>query len=178
MKKIILVFCILCLSVPLAHAGEPFALGLDLGGAFPLSKNSQYTESFYVGPKLEIPGMFFSYNYYTEIANVAKGSIDLHTFNVGVRRDIGSAVIIPYFAASAGFALFNAPGTYLNGMTFAGVFGLDYKLDQWIQSNRLTVGVFVRYNSLIFESEELFAPGDDIRFYQMITSAFNISIYF
>ena len=85
---------------------------------------------------------------------------------------------IPYFAAGGGFALFNAPGTYLNGMTFFGAFGLDYKLDRLMKSNRMTMGVFVRYNSLLFESKDLFAPGDDFRFHQMITSAFNISIYF
>ncbi len=178
MKKIIVILFLSFILVSPLKASSPFALGLDLGGAFPLSKNDQYTASFYVGPKLEIPGMFFSYNYYTEIADVSTGSIDLHTFNVGVRRDIGDAIIIPYFAAGGGFALFNAPGTYLNGMTFFGIFGLDYKLDRLIKSNRMTMGIFARYNSLLFESKELFAPGDDFKFHQMITSAFNVSIYF
>ena len=52
MKKIVFIIGSLVFLLQQAEAASPFALGLDLGGAFPLSKNDQYTASFYVGPKL------------------------------------------------------------------------------------------------------------------------------
>jgi hypothetical protein len=146
-------------------ARAQFSLGAESGIHFPISKEDRYSNSFFISPKIELP--IFSLAYSLSMFP-AEPNIALHTLDLGLRTEMGHYGLRPYLGGGVGYALFNTPQKYLNGVHFFGNFGLN-----WIVPDRsLALGPAVRYNFILYDADEYFATGEEIAVFQYLTLFF------
>jgi hypothetical protein len=165
--------CVLGLSLPLFAQQR---LSLEQGLSVPIHKESPYKTAYYISPKFELDDVVISYSYQPVVADSINptGNIDLHTLDLSYRLEVGVEKIRPYFMLGGGYAFYNAPTTFLNGAHFLGVFGINYILEKYF----LVLGPVIRYNAVLFDSEEKIVAGDSFRFHQFISFLFNVGYTF
>ncbi len=143
-------------------ARAQFSLGVESGANFSISKDSRYSDSLFISPKFELPTFSLAYSL---SLFPAEPNISLHTLDLGLRTELGHYGLRPYFGGGAGYALFNTPQKYLNGVHFFGNFGLNFI----IPNRSLAIGPAVRYNLFLYDADEYFATGEEVAVYQYLT---------
>ncbi len=174
MKKYFMCFFLFCIFSRNIYA--QFSLGVETGGDAPITEDKYFSPSFFISPKLEIPYFTFMYGFHARPAR----NTDLHTIDVGVRFDVGDSIVKPYFLFGTGYAVLSANNNFLHGNHLFGTFGINIILEKFIKKVKipLTVGVFARYNALLYDQENYFNPNTGFSTYQFLTYALNLGFIF
>ncbi|MFH1729642.1 MAG: hypothetical protein ABIA04_14625 [Pseudomonadota bacterium] len=174
-KKLILFSFLLplfCTSFAFSQQRLSLEQGIDVA----IHKNGHYKTAYVLTPKFEFDDVVASYSFHPVVADSVNpaGHISLHTIDIAYRKEVGVEQIRPYFMAGGGYAFYSAPTTFLNGGHLFGAFGINFILNKY----SLVLGPVVKYNAVLFDSEEKIEDGDRFKYHQFISFLFNIGYTF